>query len=363
MNVGSREPRQVAGELVLQRPGRDQSPQPGRGANKRRERDGPRYPHGKDEIESFECPFSKHDPHRYEECRGHRLTRVSDVTQHIKRRHLLVEVNIDSDRNVREEDIVLYCPECRDLFRGRDASRKLRVHSTDKPRCQRANIKQTGVTLPREFEALLLTLRSNKGKSEEDRWYIIWDFCFPEERRPGSPYVEISVPRQQMESILCDAFRSIRGAQSIITRAMDKIYKTSPPPGSSSFVPPQPQPNSVQTAPAPTYKPTSYPPSNPAFTSQPMQPQTQGFNHNSGQPSAGVPATPNTFTNYSAPSPVPAFGAYTNSGNNIIPPEDSTVHDSGYPYIPYGGHANASFQSESQDKDFANTYWNYSPHF
>ncbi|KAF5647793.1 uncharacterized protein FTJAE_1476 [Fusarium tjaetaba] len=363
MNLGNCEPHQGAG-------------QGGRCANKRRRQDqndgvddGPKYPLARLSTLSFECPFSKLNPHQYPECRGYRLSRLSDVMQHIKRQHHIREVKIKHDATVREEDAVLYCARCRDLFRGMGAAYRLRIHSTSEPQCHETDIERSGVTIPKELKALKSELELHKRESEMERWYIIWDRLFPGKDRPRSPHVEISVPRLQVESILRDELQSKQGlgqerAQSIIRQATDRIYKTSPQPRSSSSVPPQAQPNNVHTAPIPSFHTPSYLPSNPPFTSQALQSQTQGFNHNAGQPSAaGVYVTPNTFTEYCAPSPVPGSEAYTNSGNTFVPTEYSTVHDSLYSVTSYNGYPNAPFEPATEDHNYSNAYGNDSSHF
>ncbi|KAF4994847.1 hypothetical protein FGRMN_5536 [Fusarium graminum] len=104
-----------------------------------RKPDGARYPalYGKSPAKVlFECHFYKHDPARYEKCRGIRLSRVSDVPGHIMRQHLLAEVrlqpgaeadvaNEDDVGNVtycnKPKDIVFYCPRCRIEFFGPEA--------------------------------------------------------------------------------------------------------------------------------------------------------------------------------------------------------------------------------------------------
>ncbi|KAF5689616.1 hypothetical protein FCIRC_1311 [Fusarium circinatum] len=371
MNMGNSEPRQVTGESSLQS---------GRGANKRRRRhpngEGDAdYPHGKVAIVSFECIFCKDNPHRYPECRGLRLTRLSDVIQHIKRQHLLVEVTLAS-QTALPENIILYCPRCRCLFRGMGAAFRLEVHLNQEVKCQPVSIEQSGYMRSKEFEELKSELGSCKGKSESEKWFIIWVKCYPGKEPPLSPYAEISVPRLQVESILQDELGSIQGVekeqvQSIVRRCADRIYRTGPDYRSKLPEPLRGQLNTVQTAHVPNYNNPAYISSDQAFTSQPLQSRTQGFRHSSGLPHTGVYGTPNasqredsmpwnhhTFTNNSAQSPAPGFGAQTTPENNNFDSGFDTAPGSRYPDDPYVGYSTALLESTSQEDDYFNTYGN-----
>ncbi|KAF4497407.1 hypothetical protein FAGAP_6429 [Fusarium agapanthi] len=354
MNQGNSGPRQVAGESSLQSRHR---------ANKRRrhdqngggdERDGQKWPLGKVELRSFECPFCKLDPHRYAECKGYQLTRLSDVMQHISRQHRILEITLGSDETVREQDVILYCTKCRHLFYGMRASHKRDIHMNREIGCQPANIEQTGVMLDGEYEGLRSKLRSYPRYDETFRWNIIWKWCFPEKPCPPSPYVEISVSRAEVQSIIQDELESIpdlsqEQVQSVVRRSAYRIFNTSLESRSGLSVPPQAQSNIMQTASVPNYGAPIYMPPNQAFTSQSWQSHMQAFAYGSGLPNAGVYATSNTFTNNSAPSPAPGSRAHATSGNNF-------VHaGSGYPTVPYIQYPTDSFESQNQDHEYGNT--------
>lgn len=154
--------------------------------------DGLRYPpQGPTARKRFECPFHKHYPDWYYMCKGKCMPRISDVTNHLKRRHLL-KVAMDLGTDTQPQDIVDYCPRCRIEFRGFGAEGRLRDHLTQGGRCQEANIGQTGVMLPSEFEKLKGELRS--ASNEVAEWFIIWRKCFLKTAAPSSPYVETTVP-------------------------------------------------------------------------------------------------------------------------------------------------------------------------
>ncbi|KAF5965942.1 hypothetical protein FBULB1_11975 [Fusarium bulbicola] len=369
MNPGNNEPRPVAGESSLQT---------SRRANKRRrhdqngggdERDGQKWPQGKMEIRSFECPFCKLDPHRYAVCKGYQLTRLSDVMQHISRQHRILEVTLGSDEAVREQDIVLYCTRCRYLFHGMGASHKRDIHMNQDIECQPANIEHTGVMLDGEFEGLRSKLRSYPRHEESFRWNIIWKWCFPGRPCPASPYVEISAPRLEVESILQNGLASIPGLEQEQVHSMargfaDRIFNTLREPGNSPSVPPKAQSDSVQAAPASNYHAPICSPSNSILTSQPLQIQTQGYN--SHPPHIGIYGMPtggqrdnsfdwnNTLTNYSAPSPVRDSGAHMNSVNSFVHPGYFTGQDSGYPPVSYVDYPTDSFESANQDDEYLN---------
>ncbi|KAF5568758.1 ankyrin 3 [Fusarium napiforme] len=375
MNLGNSEPRQVAGESSLQT---------SRRANKRRrhdqnggvdERDGQKWPIGKVEIRSFECPFCKLDPHRYAECRGYRLSRLSDVMQHISRQHRILEVTLGSNETIQEEDIILYCTRCRYLFHGMGASNRRDIHMNLEMECRPANIEQTGVMLYGEFEALKTKLRSYPRHDETFRWNIIWNWCFPGKPCPPSPYVEIIVPRAEVQEIIQDELESVPGlsqqeAQLRARQLANRIHSTASKPRSSTSIPPQAHSNIMQTTPVPDYQITSSASSNPTLTSRPLQQRTQGVRYNSSLPYLGVHGTPtrgqrhnsidwnNTLINNSAPSRVSDLGTHTTSGNDFVHSGDFTDNGSGYPPFPYLQYPTDFFESGNQDDDYLNTHGN-----
>ncbi|KAM0205483.1 hypothetical protein ACHAPA_009657 [Fusarium lateritium] len=166
----------------------------GKGKGKAPPPDGPRYPpSGPTLRKRFECPFHKDSPDWYYMCKGKCMPRISDVTNHLKRRHLLLRVGIDLGRNTQPQDIVDYCPRCRIEFHGFGAAGRLQDHLGQENKCQEATIQQTGVMLLAEFEELKRELRS--ASDEVAKWFIIWRMCFLQIPPPSSPYVETIIPR------------------------------------------------------------------------------------------------------------------------------------------------------------------------
>jgi hypothetical protein len=102
-----------------------------------------------------------------------------------------MKVAMELGTDTQPQDIVDYCPRCRIEFHGFGAEGRLRDHLTQGGRCQEANIEQTGVWLPSEFEELKRELRS--ASDEVAKWFIIWQKCFLHTASPSSPYVETTV--------------------------------------------------------------------------------------------------------------------------------------------------------------------------
>ncbi|KAJ3546752.1 hypothetical protein NM208_g1852 [Fusarium decemcellulare] len=136
--------------------------------------DGHRFPKPEEPPnESFECPFYKHDPDRYQDCKVHRLRRFSDVEQHIDRMHVLKNADV-------------YCTRCRMEFHGPGKHERLSRHqgkSMELERnpderhkfCPEGTIKNTGLILPAEYD--LIEKAVQVGKPVEV-WNQMRDGCF-----------------------------------------------------------------------------------------------------------------------------------------------------------------------------------------
>ncbi|KAF5659792.1 ankyrin protein [Fusarium circinatum] len=185
------------------------------------------------------CPFEKYDPARYESCRGRRLRRISDITYHISRVHVLRGVQVLRDggpslmTTTSTENICAYCSRCRHEFRVQDARERLYDHTLI---CQASNqpatIEQTGVLLPREFEELKSEVSSVSGI--DAKWNVIWIKCFPA-TSPPPPYASnvsniVSQPKAQkilqqlLSSSAANPWSSSEIKQSRIEKALGAIY-------------------------------------------------------------------------------------------------------------------------------------------
>ncbi|RGP61006.1 ankyrin 3, partial [Fusarium sporotrichioides] len=248
----------------------------GGGSGGKQPPDGHRYPvppphSGPQKKPPFACPFHKFDPVRYDCCSSVRLKRPCDVSQHIRRCHLLEDVkqktanaehadNAEPADNAElvgnaeaEEEVALYCSKCRMEFFGITAEANLRQHlpcQTPQP----ATIEQTGMLLPAEF--IQLNAARNKASGDKSKWNAMWKACLPNRPVPESPYfalpgqeavvetltvvpeveVETLAPRSQGGEIIRRAIHDCPShfiftedeIDAIINQALDGLY-----PGSS----------------------------------------------------------------------------------------------------------------------------------
>ncbi|KAF5533279.1 ankyrin 3 [Fusarium mexicanum] len=189
----------------------------GRGTDAEPPRDGFRYPSGAPSQlpRVFGCPFYITDPFQYRECSNYRLRRLSDVSQHIERCHLLEEVELaapgEAARKIRvgertctdPNSIKFYHATCRQEFHGSTAEDKCSRHAS---RCYNlTTIEDTGMLLPIEFRTLLSERDGVTGSVA--KWYAMWRVCFPVtgfRTVPVSPYVQtiVPLPRGRAETIV-----------------------------------------------------------------------------------------------------------------------------------------------------------------
>ncbi|KAG4267206.1 hypothetical protein FPRO04_04818 [Fusarium proliferatum] len=161
--------------------------------------DGPHFPWPKTSPhhKTFPCPFYQKHPARYDECKGHRITSISYLNQHIARCHLLKVVRMgvqdpvqsangnptNVERTTDPNKIRFYCAICRDEFRGLGADKRLKKH-----RCSQAkSIAETGMLLLEEFGDLKSEVHKVSGTWE--KWAKIWTTLFPGTPVP-SPFNE-----------------------------------------------------------------------------------------------------------------------------------------------------------------------------
>ncbi|KAF5983158.1 hypothetical protein FBULB1_3947 [Fusarium bulbicola] len=182
-------------------------------------RDGPRFPlpTNSPDRKTFPCPFHKYDAARYCKCKGHHITSISYVIQHIGRRHLLKEVRMDVQETAHSTDddttqaerttdpakIVFYCPRCRNEFHGRKADVRNERHTG----CEPKSIAQTGVLIPAEFRKLKEDVTATSG--DDQKWKKIWTTLYPEETTPtqhneAEPIATIAVDAQPHNDIQHD---------------------------------------------------------------------------------------------------------------------------------------------------------------
>ncbi|KAF5590939.1 uncharacterized protein FSUBG_10668 [Fusarium subglutinans] len=181
-------------------------------------RDGPRFPLPTNSPDkTFPCPFHKYHAARYCKCKGHHITSISYVIQHIGRRHLLKEVRMDVQETAHSTDdnttqaerttdpakIVFYCPRCRNEFHGRKADVRNERHTG----CEPKSIAQTGVLIPAEFRKLKENVTAASG--DDQKWKKIWTTLYPEEttttqHNEAEPMATIAVDAQPHNDIQHD---------------------------------------------------------------------------------------------------------------------------------------------------------------
>lgn len=113
------------------------------------------------------CHFCKRDPRRHRKCCNFGGENIGRVKQHIVRKHFIGS----------------YCVRCMRLFENVDT---LDQH-TRLGECQLRDIlcRPDGITLE---QRAWLHRRVSRGTSEEQRWYAVWDYLFPDVTRPPSPW-------------------------------------------------------------------------------------------------------------------------------------------------------------------------------
>lgn len=125
----------------------------------------------KDKNRLWACLYYASDPHTHFRCLGkYSIKRFPDVVQHLERCHVLQES--------------LYCPKCwqqQTSLSDRDA------HVRD---CRSPNLPRSGRLYDDELGQVKDMLKSLRGRTDEDKWFAMWDRIFAGRPRPHSPYVE-----------------------------------------------------------------------------------------------------------------------------------------------------------------------------
>jgi hypothetical protein len=117
------------------------------------------------ERQLFACPFWKYDPVQHRTCLPVILGGASRVKQHLTRNHAPI-----------------YCHRCLATFSD-DESHDAHVDSVN---CQRDPAAGLDGLSDAQREQLSRRMRG----PEAERWYGIWDICFPGRTRPSSPYLD-----------------------------------------------------------------------------------------------------------------------------------------------------------------------------
>ena len=126
---------------------------------------------GQETFQLFACPFAKRNPGAYFECLTVTLRDVSKVKKHLRMKHLLP----------------IYCSTCYQLFQGCQAEKKRDEHQRARNCTTQAECPFEGVTSEHQRQ-LTQRLGSAHGRSEAQKWYIVWDLLFDPKERPDNPY-------------------------------------------------------------------------------------------------------------------------------------------------------------------------------
>lgn len=119
---------------------------------------------------TFACPFYVHNRAEYSNCFPRKLTRISDLKQHIRRAH--------------EQPV--HCPRCGVIFP--DGGRKSLDEHLRSQNCEAVVPKPDPPGVTPDQWRLLMTRWSGSKSSGEEAWYHIWYLLFPGSPRPRSPF-------------------------------------------------------------------------------------------------------------------------------------------------------------------------------
>ncbi|KAF5536411.1 hypothetical protein FMEXI_10357 [Fusarium mexicanum] len=119
-------------------------------------------------VESFACPFYRRHPERYFDCISLKMPRISDVKQHLQRRHMAN----------------YFCPRC---FKGFSALKPLQEHVLQQDCSMDLSENTGGVSLTTQDA---LKVRFERSLSPRDQWSKIWKILFGDIDDGPNPYQE-----------------------------------------------------------------------------------------------------------------------------------------------------------------------------
>ncbi len=114
------------------------------------------------------CPFEKKHRYKYRECYVLVITRISDLKQHIRRKH-----------------INAYCPRCWKIFKD-SGEQETHIRLPPESICPINTERPWDIITTDQQERL--TQRVSPKLNVEEQWYSLWDVLFPGEQKPVSPY-------------------------------------------------------------------------------------------------------------------------------------------------------------------------------
>lgn len=124
------------------------------------------------------CPYYLYDRIRHSDCLNTRLRRLSDVREHVLE---------------RAHNQVVHCPACGITFPGRTSkARQQRDAHVRAEICEPSPLpfNYPGITEDEDRRIREIARHTRTTQyNEVQRWFTIWDFLFPGEPRPDSPYL------------------------------------------------------------------------------------------------------------------------------------------------------------------------------
>ncbi|CAI6093725.1 unnamed protein product [Clonostachys chloroleuca] len=116
----------------------------------------------------FACPFFRHDPFLYEKCLKFKLSRYSDVKQHIKRYHVVESY---------------YCHSCMQQWKTDCPEYKAHMAAG----CTKAS---THKYLDKEEVETIIGRSRARGRTGMDNWMEMWRRLFPDDDKLVSPFLD-----------------------------------------------------------------------------------------------------------------------------------------------------------------------------
>ncbi|KAG9506571.1 hypothetical protein J7337_000104 [Fusarium musae] len=134
-----------------------------------------------DSVKKFACPYFRKDPERHLECINLKMVRISDVKQHLKRRHTAPYA----------------CPRCSQGFLSLNRQEEHILKQNCSPGSG-ANWDSVSLASQRSLQA-----RFAKGLSPEAQWYGIWKILF------GAP--RGTMPKPHLDGVVKEVIGILRG--------------------------------------------------------------------------------------------------------------------------------------------------------
>ncbi|KAF4969550.1 hypothetical protein FSARC_3233 [Fusarium sarcochroum] len=119
-------------------------------------------------VETFACPYYRMDPERHLDCINLKMPRISDVKQHLKRRHTAC----------------YYCLTCSKGF----SSQKVYEGHIRQANCSMAWAANLECVSPAAQETI--KLRFDRSLSPKDQWNRIWEVLLGERNTTQNPYLD-----------------------------------------------------------------------------------------------------------------------------------------------------------------------------